>query len=147
MTRYVRIQASGPENFAYLLGLFSETGHTVDRFAGGNEFYVPVDLDIENEIRQEIADAVRPGTLPIQFAPKGRRQPAPPEPAAEPAAAEELEAEQADLPPLPPKAGAGSGRAAWAEAAETRGLIVTGDMSRDDIVDAIESWEAVGGGG
>jgi hypothetical protein len=38
----------------------------------------------------------------------------------------------------PPKAGPGSSRDAWATYAETLGVTVTEDMSRDDIADAVE---------
>jgi hypothetical protein len=41
----------------------------------------------------------------------------------------------------PPKAGAGSSRDAWVAYAESKGVEVTDDMTRDDIVDAVEAYE------
>lgn len=46
-----------------------------------------------------------------------------------------VDAVEADA--APPKTGAGSGRAAWVAYAETLGVEVADDMSRDDIIDAI----------
>jgi hypothetical protein len=40
--------------------------------------------------------------------------------------------------PAPPKAGAGSSRDAWVDYAESKGVEVTDDMTRDDIVEAVE---------
>lgn len=54
-------------------------------------------------------------------------------PPAEPAAP------KPDGPKPPPKAGSGSGRAKWAEYAAAHGVEVTDDMSRDEIVDAVEA--------
>ena len=39
----------------------------------------------------------------------------------------------------PPRSGAGSGVGAWAKYARTLGLTVTDDMSRDDIIDAVDA--------
>jgi hypothetical protein len=52
------------------------------------------------------------------------------EPAAEPAAVTESGA--------PPRAGAGSGRDAWVAYAESQGVAVTDDMTRDEIIEAVE---------
>jgi len=41
----------------------------------------------------------------------------------------------------PPKAGAGSSRDAWVEYAGSKGVEVTDDMTRDDIVEAVEAYE------
>lgn len=38
----------------------------------------------------------------------------------------------------PPKAGPGSGRTAWAAYASSAGVAVEDDMTRDDIIDAVE---------
>lgn len=38
----------------------------------------------------------------------------------------------------PPKSGSGSGRAAWAAYAGSLGVDVADDMTRDDIIDAVE---------
>jgi hypothetical protein len=38
----------------------------------------------------------------------------------------------------PPKSGAGSGRDVWAAYAESLGVEVTGDMTRDEIIEAVE---------
>jgi hypothetical protein len=38
----------------------------------------------------------------------------------------------------PPRAGRGSGRAAWAEYAASKGVEVNDEMNRDDIIDAVE---------
>ena len=43
---------------------------------------------------------------------------------------------------LPPKSGAGASRDAWVVAAEARNITVTGDMSRDDIIRAVEAEQA-----
>jgi hypothetical protein len=56
-----------------------------------------------------------------------------PEPDAEPV--EDLVGEL----PEPPKRGAGSGRDAWAAYARSKGVVVTDDMTRDDIVDALDA--------
>jgi hypothetical protein len=143
MTRYVKIQAAGAENFAYLLGLFNEGGYTVDRFAGGNEFYVPEDLDLPDDLRTEVAAAVRPGTLPPQFQPADTdRSPAPSTRAAvDDVPSEVVEAEQESLPPLPPRSGAGSGRGEWAKAAEARKLVVAAEMTRDEIMRAVDEHD------
>jgi hypothetical protein len=53
-----------------------------------------------------------------------------PEPAAEPVTVTESGA--------PPRAGAGSGRDVWAAYAESRGVEVTEDMTRDEIIEAVE---------
>jgi hypothetical protein len=42
----------------------------------------------------------------------------------------------------PPKAGAGSSRDAWVAYAESKGVTVTDDMTRDDIVAAVEAADA-----
>lgn len=46
-----------------------------------------------------------------------------------------------DVPPIeaPPRGGPGSGRAEWETFASSIGLDVDDDMSRDDIIDAIEA--------
>lgn len=44
----------------------------------------------------------------------------------------------ATLDAAPPKAGRGSSREAWAEYAGSIGVDVDDDMSRDDIIDAVE---------
>jgi hypothetical protein len=44
----------------------------------------------------------------------------------------------ADKDEAPPKAGAGSSRDAWVDYAESKGVEVTDDMTRDDIVEAVE---------
>lgn len=56
--------------------------------------------------------------------------------------AEATEAEDEDLLgelPEPPKRGAGSGRDAWAAYAASKGVAVTDDMNRDEIIDAVEA--------
>lgn len=45
-------------------------------------------------------------------------------------------AESEDQPP--PRAGAGSGRDVWAAYAESKGVEVTDDMTRDEIIEAVE---------
>jgi hypothetical protein len=145
----IRISAADHDMFAHLLGLFSEAGHSVDQFAGGNEFYVPDDLVIEDEdLHAEIVRAVRPGTPVPPLAPRppgGGDSPAPSEPtsssATPPGSSTGVEAAttgQAVRPPLPPKAGPGSNRDAWVEAAEARKIVVTDDMTRADIMQAVE---------
>lgn len=57
---------------------------------------------------------------------------APETPASEP----EPEPEPADQ--APPKSGAGSGRDAWVAYAESQGVEVTDDMTRDEIIEAVE---------
>jgi hypothetical protein len=52
------------------------------------------------------------------------------EPEAEPVAVSE--------PGAPPKSGAGSGREAWVDYAESRGVEVSEDMTRDEIIEAVE---------
>ena len=41
--------------------------------------------------------------------------------------------------PEPPKRGAGSGRDAWVAYAQSKGVTVTDDMSRDEVIDAVEA--------
>lgn len=43
--------------------------------------------------------------------------------------------------PEPPKRGAGSGKDAWAAYARSKGITVTADMNRDEIIDAVEAAE------
>lgn len=43
---------------------------------------------------------------------------------------------------LPPKSGAGATRDAWAAAAAERKITITDDMSRDDIIRAVEATQA-----
>lgn len=57
---------------------------------------------------------------------------------AEPEAEPEAEAEPEDSDGAPPKSGAGSGRDAWVEYAESQGVDVTDDMTRDEIIEAVE---------
>jgi hypothetical protein len=142
----IRMVAGDYEMFGHLLGLLNEGGFVVQDFAGANEFYVPDDLVIhDEELHAEIARAVRPGTFVPPLAPRppgGGDGPVPsePEPQAAPQArASDEPAGQADLPPLPPKAGPGSGRDAWVEAATARRIAVTTDMSRADIIRTVEA--------
>jgi hypothetical protein len=147
----IKIIAADHEMFAHLLGLFNEAGYVVTEFAGGNEFYVPDDLAIEDEeLHAEIGRAVRPGTaVPplVPGPPGGGDGPAPSEPSPRaaspgPASGEEATtAGQADLPPLPPKAGPGSSRAAWADAALARKLPVSPGDSRDDLIKRVEAHD------
>lgn len=44
----------------------------------------------------------------------------------------------ASVPSEPPRSGAGSGRDVWAEYAAAKGVEVTDDMTRDDIVAAVD---------
>jgi hypothetical protein len=53
---------------------------------------------------------------------------------AEPEAESDLEPEDQ----APPRAGAGSGRDVWAAYAESQGVEVTDDMTRDEIIAAVE---------
>jgi len=46
------------------------------------------------------------------------------------------------VPPLPPRVGAGSGRAAWAAYAAAHRITVTDTMSRDHIIQAVEELSA-----
>lgn len=52
------------------------------------------------------------------------------------------EAEQVDAAPAPPKSGSGSGRAEWAAYAQQRGVAVTEDMSREQIMSAVDPGAA-----
>ena len=61
------------------------------------------------------------------------QQPQPAEPTATEAPAAATTTTEA-----PPRAGAGSGRDAWADYAESRGVTVTEDMTRDEIIEACE---------
>lgn len=45
----------------------------------------------------------------------------------------------AETPKRPPTSGPGSGKAAWIEYAESIGVEVTGNMTREDIVSAVEA--------
>lgn len=66
------------------------------------------------------------------------------EPAPEPEAIPGHEPEPVKYGPVtnvvdtPPKSGAGSGRDAWAAHAESLGVAVTDDMTRDEIIEAVE---------
>jgi hypothetical protein len=63
------------------------------------------------------------------------------EQAAEPEAVEvepEPEPEPEPEDQVPPRAGAGSGRDVWAAYAESQGVEVTDDMTRDEIIAAVE---------
>lgn len=46
-----------------------------------------------------------------------------------------------EVPAVPPKSGSGSGRNAWVAYAEANGVEVSEDMSREDIVEALEAAE------
>lgn len=143
----IKVHAAGHEMFAHLLGLFAEAGYSVRDFAGGNEFYVPDDLVIDDpDLHAEIVRAVRPGSAVPLLAPRppgGGERPAPSaltSQAASPGTSASSEPTgQADLPALPPKAGPGSSRAEWVKAARLRGKTVTDSMSRDDIIQLLEA--------
>jgi hypothetical protein len=143
----IKVHAAGHEMFGHLLGLFAEAGYSVRDFAGGNEFYVPDDLVIEDpELHAEIVKAARPGSALPPLAPRppgGGDSPAPsvptPQAASPGTSASGVPAGQADLPALPPKAGPGSSRAEWVKAAGLRGKTVTDSMSRDDIIQLLEA--------
>ena len=47
--------------------------------------------------------------------------------------------EDDDEVPVPPQGGPGSGRDAWVKYAESKGLAVTAEMGRDDIIEALEA--------
>ncbi|MFE5332948.1 hypothetical protein ACFRCG_41850 [Embleya sp. NPDC056575] len=49
------------------------------------------------------------------------------------------ETPQGEGPDEPPRSGPGSGKSAWAEYALSRGLEVTDDMSREDIIAAVDA--------
>jgi hypothetical protein len=65
-----------------------------------------------------------------------------PEPEPEPELEPELEPEPEPEPEVessaPPRSGAGSGREAWATYAESQGLAVTDDMTRDEIIELVD---------
>lgn len=129
----MRLATSGFESFLHLLGLLDEAGIPVLSHHGGNELSVPDDATVDDPgLRAEIAASLRPGTLPATFAslpPGGGDAPAPGTGSAR---------EQDDLPP---RAGRGSGRDAWATAAARRGLTVTDDMTRDQIIELLEGTD------
>jgi hypothetical protein len=56
----------------------------------------------------------------------------------EPEAEPEPEPEPEPEDQAPPRAGAGSGRDVWAAYAESQGVEVTDDMTRDEIIAAVE---------
>jgi hypothetical protein len=62
------------------------------------------------------------------------------EPEAEPEPEPEAEPEDSG-DDAPPRSGAGSGRDAWATYAESQGVEVTDDMTRDEIIEAVEEHE------
>lgn len=122
-----RLRARGFENFLYVTGLLDEAG-VAWKPVGGNELLVPDDTFTRMSAEQltELAGATRnPVEAPADVPP-------PVAPAADAVAA-------------PPRSGAGSGRDAWAAYADSLGIEVPDDMTRDDIIALVEQQEAHGG--
>lgn len=134
----MEIQAADFDRFLYLI---SELGDRDVPFypVGGNrvrvddKYYATV-LELPAQSWQLIVDA------PAQ--PEEAVPGEPSEPAQEHEEPDDSGESPEEPPARPPLGGPGSGRDAWAEYAETVfGLEITEDMSRDDIVDAVEAME------
>ena len=135
----------GQENMLLGLGILGEAEVSFKPL-GGNQVHVS-DLDaLDDEQRRSLVELLRDpirytddqGNDVIQAAPDGRM-------------VATLTSDGSDgghppVPPpdgeLPPKSGAGATRDAWAAAAAERNITVTGDMSRDDIIRAVEAEQA-----
>lgn len=114
------------------MGVLTSSG-TKFQPVGGNEVAIHGDLTLTPDQRDQLADLLRdplPGT-------SGSDQPAA---AAPPGVADGTEATEGDsVGDMPPKSGPGSGRDVWAAYAERLHVTVTDDMSRDDIIEAVEA--------
>lgn len=134
----MRLQARSFDQFLFVTGILGEAGIGWQP-AGANELNVPDDTPdrLSHEQLMEVVGAIHTA-IPEADAPVD----------AEPSAADPGPGGASKGPSagaLPPRSGAGASRAAWAEAAETRQLTVTADMSRDDIIAMVDQQEAHGG--
>lgn len=113
-----RWAAGSGEDLLVVAGVLGEAGIPWET-AGGNTLVVEVDrLDVlDEEQRGEIAKLVVGSTF----------TPAPEETAVDPTVEE------------PPRAGAGSGRAAWAAYARSLGIEPPDDYGRDQIIELVEA--------
>lgn len=101
------------------LGILGEAGVS-GMPVGANEITVDDVEALDGEQRAELAKLVRE---PVVY--RSAATPVPP-------AAVEVDE-------LPPRTGPGSGREAWATAAERLNVAVSGEMSRDEIVHAVDA--------
>lgn len=114
----------GQENMLVGLGILGEAGVGFQPI-GGNQVRVADVAALDDEQRASLVLLVRdPATLTSDGSDGGH--PPVPSPDGE----------------LPPKSGAGATRDAWAAAAAERKITVTDDMSRDDIIRAVEATQA-----
>ena len=115
-TTTITVHSHNPEDYLVVLGVLHEAG--VDTTpVGGNAIVVPTDAlgGLDAEQRAEVAKLA---DLP----PAGDDPSTPPGDGG-----------------APPRSGAGSGRDAWAAYAAAQGVQVDDDMSRDQIIEAVEA--------
>lgn len=129
----IEIQAKDQESFNFVVG------ELVDRCAkwkslGGNR------IRIDGGNVDDFYDlAESPAVIEFTWDPKNQIKPADEDDTVVPLSEEEIVAAKAEIAPeRPPASGAGSSRDAWVEYANALGMEVPDDMSRDDIIAALE---------
>lgn len=126
----MRIQAAGYDRFLHLAGVFGRAD-IVATPLGGNVFELPDDVELTPEVAAELAAHSDFAGAP----------PVPDEgPAPELDTGHQPASSRRPLP-RPPTAGPGSGRKVWARYALSLDppRTVTADMTRDDIIRAVEA--------